>query len=227
MLIDLIRAIHAFSQQYIDSGNDWYEWREINSEKLPPGIILPDGNQYQQNIALKKALHNKWNESTTLTAKQDLVNYYVETWGGIRTNSEEAKAEFVQSPSQLISTKGKSGIASWSKAIVVQNPFQYAIYDARVSISLNCLQVLNDCEPRILFPVLPSRNGTIKQGNSKVSELSKKESWVHADDKTFYLDYLEVLRTVAVRRETDISTIEMLLFAKAEVLVLEAFKLDK
>jgi hypothetical protein len=37
--------------------------------------------------------------------------------------------------------------------------------------------------------------------------------------KTFYKDYLVLLKKVAFNRKTNISTVEMLLFAKAEKLI--------
>ena len=43
--------------------NDWYNWREINEDKLPMGIELPEGNQYVKNVVLKKELNKKWKES--------------------------------------------------------------------------------------------------------------------------------------------------------------------
>ena len=83
-----------------------------------------------------------WREAQDDKVKFELIEYYISTWGGIHTNSEESMMEYsTLSASELIKL-GKKGIASWSKAIVVHDPEEYAIFDARVAISLNCIQKL-------------------------------------------------------------------------------------
>ena len=83
------------------------------------------------------------------------------------------------SASQLIKN-GKKGIASWSKAIVVHDPNEYAIFDARVAISLNCIQKLYGLNYAVLFPVLPSRNKIVALGNKLIRATAKSESWEKA-----------------------------------------------
>ena len=138
----LTEIIVEYSKKYVNENNDWYNWREINEDKLPMGIELPEGNQYLKNVVLKKELNKKWKESQNVEDKLILIKYYIATWGGIHTNSLESMEEYSKlSASQLIKN-GKKGIASWSKAIVVHDPNEYAIFDARVAISLNCIQKL-------------------------------------------------------------------------------------
>ena len=126
------------------------------------------------------------------------------------------------SASQLIKN-GKKGIASWSKAIVVHDPNEYAIFDARVAISLNCIQKLYGLNDAVLFPVLPSRNKIVALGNKLIKATAKSESWEKAYEENFYTQYLKILNYVAKELNSDISTIEMLLFAKAEELVQDAY----
>jgi len=215
----LIKTITDYSKEHIDALNDWYSWREINEEKLPLGIKLPKGNQYIKNLSLKKQLNKCWRETQDNKVKFELIEYYISTWGGIHTNSEESMMEYsTLSASELIKF-GKKGIASWSKAIVVHDPEEYAIFDARVAISLNCIQKIHKLYKPILFPILPSRNKKVKLGNKLIRKTAKAESWTKAYDETFYKQYLNILRSVANELDSDISTIEMLLFAKAEELV--------
>ena len=122
------------------------------------------------------------------------------------------------SATQLIKN-GKKGIASWSKAIVVHNPDEYAIFDARVAISLNCIQKLYGLKDAVLFPILPSRNKIVAIGNKLIKDTAKSESWEKANEENFYTQYLKILNYVAIELSTNISTIEMLLFAKAEEIV--------
>ena len=49
---ELKEVIINYSKKYINETNDWYSWREINEDKLPKGIKLPDGNQYIKNIVI-------------------------------------------------------------------------------------------------------------------------------------------------------------------------------
>ena len=76
---------------------------------------------------------------------------------------------------------------------------------------------LNDA---VLFPVLPSRNKIVALGNKLIKATAKSESWEKAYEENFYTQYLKILNYVAKELNSDISTIEMLLFAKAEELAL-------
>ncbi len=125
----------------------------------------------------------------------------------------------MHSTPDLLIKLGDKGIASWSKALVIHNPDKYVIFDSRVSISLNCLQLISDTKTKILYPILSSRNRTIKEGGERIKLLSKKNNWIKANKSNFYLTYLELIQKVAQENNTNISTVEMLLFAKAEYLV--------
>ena len=193
----LTEIIVEYSKKYVNENNDWYNWREINEDKLPMGIELPEGNQYLKNVVLKKELNKKWKESQNVEDKLILIKYYIATWGGIHTNSLESMEEYSKlSASQLIKN-GKKGIASWSKAIVVHDPNEYAIFDARVAISLNCIQKLYGLNDAVLFPVLPSRNKIVALGNKLIKATAKSESWEKAYEENFYTQYLKILNYVA------------------------------
>ena len=215
----LTEIIVEYSKKYINKNNDWYNWREINEDKLPIGIELPEGNQYVKNVVLKKELNKKWKESKSDEDRLILIKYYIATWGGIHTNSKESMEEYSKLSATQLIKNGKKGIASWSKAIVVHNPDEYAIFDARVAISLNCIQKLYGLKDAVLFPVLPSRNKIVAIGNKLIKDTAKSESWEKANEENFYTQYLKILNYVAIELSTNISTIEMLLFAKAEEIV--------
>ena len=215
----LTEIIVEYSKKYINKNNDWYNWREINEDKLPMGIKLPEGNQYVKNVVLKKELNKKWKESKSDEDRLILIKYYIATWGGIHTNSKESMEEYSKLSATQLIKNGKKGIASWSKAIVVHNPDEYAIFDARVAISLNCIQKLYGLKDAVLFPVLPSRNKIVAIGNKLIKDTAKSESWEKANEENFYTQYLKILNYVAIELSTNISTIEMLLFAKAEEIV--------
>ena len=221
----LTEIIVKYSKKYVNENNDWYNWREINEDKLPMGIELPKGNQYLKNVILKKELNKKWKESQSDEDKLILIKYYIATWGGIHTNSSESMEEYSKFSASELIKNGKKGIASWSKAIVVHDPNEYAIFDARVAISLNCIQKLYGLNDAVLFPVLPSRNKIVAIGNKLIKATAKSESWKKAYEENFYTQYLKILNYVAKELNSDISTIEMLLFAKAEELVQDTYKI--
>ncbi len=123
-----------------------------------------------------------------------------------------------ENPSDFI-RQGKIGIPSWSKALVIHDPYKYAIFDARVSASLNSLQIINCSKDKILFPILSSRNNTISEETRNIRDISKSNNWRKLNDLEFYSFYLELLLEVSNKVNTSISTVEMLLFAKAENLV--------
>lgn len=211
----LQEALIQICNESIDLTNDWYSWREIDKTKLPSGISLSEGNQYQKNIALKVALNQLWLRETDITMQEELIKYYISTWGGIHSNSRDTIARYASHhPDRLIS-KGKAGVASWSKALVVRDPILYAIFDARVAVSLNSIQIIYAIDGKALFPLLPSRNTTIVSANKRIKEIANSDAWSKRKSADFYTSYLALLRDVASVCKTNISTVEMLLFSKA------------
>ncbi|BDB56459.1 hypothetical protein [Flavobacterium ammonificans] len=217
---ELKNILLEFSQTHLTENNGWFNWC-VNENHLPKNIILPDGNNYSKNISLKKQLHTLWKNEKNETIKGDLIEYYIVKWGGIKTNGVASLNIYRSNNAEELILKGNQGVASWSKALVVHDWNNYAIFDARVSCSLNILQILSNNEAKILFPILSSRNNLIKKGNSEIKEISRIENWSRLSNRIFYEEYIKLLKSVAKELNSNISTIEMLLFAKAEVLVNE------
>lgn len=216
----LKKNLLEFSQKYLTENNGWYNWC-VNENLLPNDVMLPDGNNYSKNISLKKQLHTLWKNEKNETIKGDLIEYYIVKWGGIKTNGVASLNIYRSNNAEELILRGSQGVASWSKALVVHDWNNYAIFDARVSCSLNILQILANKETKVLFPILSSRNNMIIKGNSKIKEISRIENWSKLSNRIFYEEYIQLLKSVAKELNTNISTIEMLLFAKAEVLVNE------
>jgi hypothetical protein len=167
-------------------------------------------------------LHELWQDSLDET-KISLVHYYISTWGGVRRNSpENIKFYALQFPDQLIAL-GTKGVASWSKALCVQNPYCYAIYDARVAVSLNALQIINRTDSPQLFPTLMGQNKRVNRASEIISDHSVKNKWQKLGEDKFYKRYLEVTSEAAARLNCDIYTVEMLLFARVLFLFDKAF----
>jgi hypothetical protein len=216
--MELWEALNDFCFENLDKTNDWYNWK-FNETIIPFKVNLPRGNHYLRNIALKEELHKIWKSGPDTEEKEKLVKYYIKDWGGIRRISDETIQTYANSSSESLIGLKEKGIASWSKALVIRNPQEYAIFDARVSISLNCLQIISPVENKILFPNLISRNKTVTKGQKTLKINSQMNNWDMVNLKTFYSEYLSLLKKVALHRNTNLSTVEMLLFAKAEELV--------
>ena len=154
---ELKNILLEFSQTHLTENNGWFNWC-VNENHLPKNIILPDGNNYSKNISLKKQLHTLWKNEKNETIKGDLIEYYIVKWGGIKTNGVASLNIYRSNNAEELILKGNQGVASWSKALVVHDWNNYAIFDARVSCSLNILQILSNNETKILFPILSSRN---------------------------------------------------------------------
>jgi hypothetical protein len=215
----LLHALDKYCSEHINEKNEWYTW-SFDETHVPTPLIFSDLNLYSKNILLKNELHKTWKSESEPENKGEMIKYYISTWGGIKSNSRKSMDFYMNSSSELLIDKGKNGIASWSKALVVHQPGEYAIFDARVSTSLNCIQYISNVEDKILYPILGSRNKTIIEGQKCIAQIAKKENWERVNTKTFYTnDYLKLLNQVTKKRNTNIATVEMLLFAKAEELV--------
>ena len=76
----------------------------------------------------------------------------------------------------------------------------------------------------LMYPVNLFRMPLCLNANVIIKDTAKTESWKKANVNNFYIQYLKILNTAAKELNTNISTIEMLLFAKAEELVETTFK---
>ncbi len=201
--------------------NGWYRWA-VNPLFLPNGIVLPMGTPYVQNVALKLQLSDMYSTAND-DLKQELTYYYIVKWGGIKRNTEENMRSYaLDTPASLIA-RGSKGIASWSKALCIRCPNEYAIYDARVALSLNCLQIISPVNTPILFPLLLSQNKLISFGNRMLQRYASAHGWAVAHEREFYRQYNNILSSAAQLLGSNLYTLEMLLFAKAPELLREAF----
>src|SRR4030042_404099 len=214
-------AIVAHGRANLTETNDWYRW-PVNPLFLPNGIVLPMGSPYVQNVALKLQLSDMYSTAND-DLKQEITPYYIVKWGGIRRNTEEnIRSYALDTPASLIA-RGSKGIASWSKALCIRCPNEYAIYDARVALSLNCLQIISPVNTPILFPLLLGQNKMISFGNRTLLRYATSHGWVVAHEREFYPKYNAILSSAAQLLGSNLYTLEMLLFAMASELLREAF----
>ena len=212
---ELKKILIDFCKENLKTDCDWYHW-DIKDVFLPKDIELPNESRVTRNLSLKEQLHFKWSQSDEIL-KGELIEYYIVRWGGIKGNKKETLDIYKKSPSRELIKRGIKGVSSWSKALVLHDCNKYAIFDSRVSSSLNYLQVVNNTKEKILFPILLSQNKEITKANKKLKLISK--NWHKLNKNEFYNFYLELLYITSEELKTNISTIEMLLFAKATEII--------
>jgi len=214
-------AIVAHGRANLTVTNDWYHWL-VNPSFLPRGTVLPMGSPYVQNVALKLQLSDMYSTADD-GLRQEITRYYIAKWGGIRKNTEEnIRSYALDTPTALIA-RGSKGIASWSKALSIRYPNEYAIYDARVALSLNCLQIINPVNTPIVFPLLLSQNKLVTSGNRRILQYALAHGWAFAQEGEFYRQYNSIIFSASQLLGANLYTLEMLLFAKALELLHEAF----
>jgi len=216
-------AIRAFSTSHLTPTNAWYTWRPINPARLPTGLVLAPGNQFSQNVALKLGLSTHYAAATTDARKIELTEYYIATWGGVRSNGRVKIECYSLDAIPTLIALGSVGIASWSKALCIRAPSQYSIYDARVAIALNAIQISAGVTCPVFFPLLKSQNGLIQRGNVLMRTFAQTAHWAQVPQPLFYQEYNAALSAVANAQAVGQYVIEMLLFAKAADLVHSAF----
>jgi hypothetical protein len=226
----LIDVVTEYVRQKHAGGTTWYGW-SFDPEKVPSGVLdggVQGSDWYARNADLKLRLRDSWLAGNAAFRAQ-LERYYIVDWGGVRGNLPETLEAYHAASAGENIARGKTGIASWSKALCVRDPLRYAIFDARVAASLNALQIIHRSrigEP-VCFPVLASQNGTVKRANAQLRSHFREHAWPRVRPG-FYTDYLEVCRFAASRIGTPgqplpIHAVEMALFAHTEELLREAF----
>jgi hypothetical protein len=201
--------LNQFIQDRRGLVTEHYPWA-INYAFLPEGIALDNGTYYEQNIQLKWLLFKQFEQGPE-ESRLNIIRYYISKWGGVRSNAAATLHLYTtMDPQELIHVRNIKGIASWSKALCVRNPGQYAIFDARVSATLNLLQLqgLNGQERR-WFPRLSTRNKTITQ----INQLVRNAGGLYHANEVVYDTYLSLIRNTADSLNTDIHTVEMTLFS--------------
>ena len=98
----------------------------------------------------------------------------------------------------------------------VRDPSAFAIYDARVALSLNTISLKKSSKPNLFFPQLPSRNKKIVEAQAFIKKYARSKNL--NSESEFYSHYLCFLRQAVsdCGNQFDMQTAEMVLFANAE-----------
>ena len=213
--MDSLKLISDYISTQFNRLNDIYKWN-FNLNNFPDKAYVQVGaNPYQRSRHLREMIHNNIVENSP--SSNEFQIWYVKNWGGVKTNKAETLQFYIDSKYEELLDLHSKGIATWSKVLSVRNPNQYAIYDARVAVSLNSIQKKFNVNESILFPQLISRNSSFvlpTQAAIKKSSFFKSHNL-----KDFYEIYLNILRnSVSKHEKYDIQDAEMVLFSNAEEL---------
>jgi hypothetical protein len=211
----LQEALNGYLLTNVNQIQSSYEW-DFPTKNLPTPYAKKFNNDYKNSLDLRAFIHDAIKSKSAKAG--ELQAWYVRDWGGVKTNSPSTLDEYIQTSSVDLIQRGDKGIASWSKMLSVRDPSKYAIYDARVAMSLNTISLTQSSESTLFFPQLASRNKKIVSAQAAVKMHAKRRALQPA--KYFYNDYLNLL-SQAVKEcgnKFDIQTAEMVLFANAEIL---------
>ena len=232
----------------LDAAEHWYTW-PVDDGKLfeHTGIRLRSYSRLDKNIELKHALHERFMYAPC-DERTRLVKYYVEVFGGIHGLTPSILRDYACDRAESLARHGLERIASRSKALVLHNPVTYAIYDSRVSVSLNYLIIrrighghgyLGQHDGRRCFPLPPSKNKLVWHAQSTCRTLAERFGIDFYDDSPsrgsehFYFDYLGSLEDCARRlselrqRRICIHFVESMLFGLAERCAAGLFAADR
>lgn len=181
-------------------------------------VVDEDGTNYEKNIALKKHSQQIWAEGD----KQAIASWVVSDWGGIRTNKASTLEHYVDEIERGNIPSNLKGVASYSKILSFMDPHRFAIYDARVAISLNAIQLIMGTETGTAFNYLPGRNPKLAvfrtHPSTSIRALTYR-GWntIHPDE-CYDLYICKLIEAKVALISHDLYELEMALFADAEVL---------
>jgi hypothetical protein len=192
-----------------------YKW-DFSVKSLVMQFTKNPGQYYLNSKCLRKIINEKIISNPELAA--ELQVWYVKEWGGVKSNKIETLFEYIQLAPNILIGRGERGIASWSKMLSIRDPENYAIYDARVAMSLNTISLIKATKSDVFFPQLSSRNKKIIVAQHRVADCARINGIERKEN--FYQYYLNCLRRAVIEcnGKFDIQTAEMILFADAEKL---------
>lgn len=198
-----------------------YKWRIPQID----GFEKSGEKGYLANIELKKYFNEKWMELCN-EERVALSKIIVSDWGGVKNNHRKTLESYVTEIESDNPSTPIKGIASYSKIFSVTDLNEYAIYDARVAVSLNAIQWNAKLKKGIAFNYIPGRNnitghagkriGFAYQDQFKVKNLVKY-GWIRLKRDETYCCYMDVLTECLKHfHNFKLYDLEMVLFANAE-----------
>lgn len=190
-----------------------------------PGFSQSKEQSYRANVDLKHYLHEKWH-SLPEEDKLEWAKIIVADWGGVRGNHPKTIKKYVYEVNKMNPTTPIYGVASYSKVFSIVHIEKYAIYDARVAVSLNAIQFIYGVNEGLAFNYISGRNNTTGHSGKKIGFVYQEpfkvkslvqNGWTRIKrDETYHM-YLQTLRhCLKDFPQYRLYDLEMALFANAE-----------
>ena len=209
-----------------------YKWKlpktSFNGEQ-----VITSGTNFEENVRLKLFLNKIWNEEEW--SRRKIVRWIISDWGGIRSNKQSTLEKYYKHSLQENPQTPLTGIASFSKVLAIKDPLKYAIYDARVAVGLNAIQMILAVTSGEIFPYLSGRNkitgdwsakppgGFSKSKEASIATLTYSPyNWKKIPSSDAYERYLELLQSISINLDVPLYELEMTLFSQAEELAIRA-----
>jgi hypothetical protein len=236
-IIDALRTYFKGEQQFGDLGvaslETYYNWK-IPNVLFDGSPNVYSGSNFEANVALKKDLSKRWQKEPHI--REMITKWVILDWGGIRGNRNSTIHNYYRQALEKSPATPLKGIASFSKVLAVKNPEKYAIYDARVAVSINAVQIIAKTDKGIAFPYLAGRNNITgnstskpRRGFSAMNEVSiktltsKPNFWAKVRNDEAYEIYVNSLKQISTELQTPLCYLEMALFSQAEELACRIF----
>ena len=212
----------------LDAAKSSYKWKlpKTSFDKKPLNF---HGTNFEVNVKLKLFLNKRWHSEPK--SRRAIVNWIISDWGGIRGNRKQTLDRFYYSSLEKDPETPLSGIASFSKVLAIKDPLKYAIYDARVAVSINAIQMISKVLSGEAFPYLAGRNNITGNWNPKARRgfsvsnitsiktlMSAPYKWKKVSRNETYARYLDLLGGLSRDLGVPIYHLEMTLFSQAEEL---------
>ena len=216
------KSLIAYVKEHLPSLPNVYRWRFDDRHMAAElGGAIFGFSWSDKAYSLKRVASRRWRSSAEADRLR-IADLAVRVWGGVKRNYPTTIQRYVSTiAAGKIPGPGYKGIASWTKIATFANPSRFAVFDARVAFSLNAVQALSDTSERLHFPRLPTQNPLLRRVGPALGAMAREEGWrsIEADD--VYITYLQVLASVASQAKCRLDEVEMLLFARAELLASE------
>lgn len=173
-------------------------WKVNDAAKSKLSIIIPGIGKSLDQLSTREYNIKLRNITSPYLcqdiSKEHLIRWIIRDWGGIYRNKPETFRHYEvcfgsfeeRQVKKFIESQGTVGISSWSKVLSLALPKNYAIYDSRVAIALNC--ALDSLKSTKIFVIPNGQNITIKAA-SAIFQKNKKYI------QTFgYIDYVNFLK---------------------------------
>lgn len=198
---------------------------------------ISDGTLFRFTERLKLKLHEAWSQAVNEQdhdVQIEIANYIIKDWGGIKSLKESTLLKHINLAKRLANDANSpksiplGGVASYSKLLSVADPNRFAIFDARVAVSLVAIQLLSETKEGIHLGYLDGRNNLVGHSGKKVGfsfdsrfikSNTRFQNWYKPSSKLVYAEYLTLLQNIALDLDVPISKLEMSLFADADALV--------